>query len=148
MTKNDWWTAPTVADGGKTVIVTGRRDIDKFRSKGKYKIRVEVSWVYEPDGSAGFPSLEDSKLMEEATEAFHATLKDTNVAVMTGIYTGDGRRDWIFYTMSTDAFGKFLNRALAELPVLPLSIYAENDPDWAEYDEMKQLSEILPGDEE
>jgi len=42
----------------------------------------------------------------------------------------------VFYTLSTHIFGKKLNAALESLPVLPLEIYAENDPDWAEYDEM------------
>lgn len=143
MAKDDWWTAPTMAEDGMTVIVTGRRDIDKFRSKGKYNVRVEVSWKYD-SGAGGFPDVETSRLMEQATDAFHSELKNTNVAVMTGIYTGDGRRDWIFYTTGTDAFGKFLNRSLAPLPLLPVELYAENDPDWAEYDEMKSLSEILP----
>ena len=146
--KNDWWTSPTLTESNppRTIIVTGRRDVERFRSKGRYNIRVEVSWNYVPADDAGFPDYETSKLMEEATEAFHAGLNGKNTAIMTGIYTGDGRRDWIFYTFSTEIFGKFLNYALAPLPTLPLEIYAENDPDWAEYDEMKSLSEILPGD--
>lgn len=61
---------------------------------------------------------------------------------MTGIYTGASQRNWIFYTFSTEVFGSYLNRALASLPTLPLKIYAENDPDWAEYDEM--LDECAP----
>ena len=48
----------------------------------------------------------------------------------------------MFYTFSTDVFGSFLNRALSELPTLPLRIYAENDSDWAEYDEM--MAECAP----
>ena len=63
-------------------------------------------------------------------------------AMMTGIYTGEGRRDWVFYTLSTNIFGRKLNEALASLPLLPISIYCENDPSWGEYDEMKSLSEI------
>ncbi len=61
---------------------------------------------------------------------------------MTGIYTGAGMRTWVFYTFSTEVFTSFLNRALADLPLLPLRIYAENDPTWAEYCEMKEISEI------
>ncbi|MDE6320838.1 MAG: DUF695 domain-containing protein, partial [Muribaculaceae bacterium] len=45
---------------------------------------------------------------------------------------------WIFYTLSTHIFGRKLNEALAHLPQLPLSIYCENDAEWAEYDEMSQ----------
>ena len=36
----------------------------------------------------------------------------------TGIYTGEGRRDWVFYTLSTNIFGRKLNEALASLPMI------------------------------
>ena len=84
--------------------------------------------------------------MEEATDALNAELTKDPVAVMTGIYTGAGERNWVFYTLSTNIFNKKLNQALASLPLLPLTITAENDPDWSEYDEMRDLSEITPGE--
>ncbi|MDE6287730.1 MAG: DUF695 domain-containing protein, partial [Muribaculaceae bacterium] len=64
------------------------------------------------------------------------------VAVMTGIFTGAGERTWVFYTLSTAIFQKKFNQALADLPLLPLEITAENDPYWEAYDEMKEV-EIL-----
>ena len=66
------------------------------------------------------------------------------VAVMTGVYTGDGRRDWVFYARNTHTFEKRFNVALASFDLLPISIHAEPDPDWEEYDEMCQASEIVP----
>jgi hypothetical protein len=52
----------------------------------------------------------------------------------------------VFYTLSTHIFQRKLNEALAELPLLPLQISAENDPNWDEYSEMKSLSEIQAED--
>lgn len=143
--KNDWWTSPTVSENGNTVIVTGRRDIEKFRNNPKFKIRVEVTLTYNPN-AAGMPDYETSLLMEQAHNALAVTFEKDPVAVMTGVYTGDGQRNWVFYTLSTNIFGRKLNEALAALPLLPLSIYAENDPDWLEYSEMKEISEIMPED--
>lgn len=144
MTKEtDWWTSPTESEDGRLVMVTGRRDIEKFRSNPRFNIRVEISWVYDESPSAGMPSREDSELMEQATDSLCSVLDKDPVAVLTGIYTGAGRRDWVIYTLSTHIFTKKLNEALASLPLLPLQIYAENDPDWAEYSEMRQISEIL-----
>lgn len=140
--KNDWWTSPTEGPDGKTIIVTGRRDVAAFRNKGKYTIRVTVAWPYTPADAAGFPDDETARLMEQVTDAFHEGLKGKTTAILTGIYTGDGSREWVFYTFSTDTFGKFLNRVLAPLPLLPLEISAENDPEWEEYDEMKAESEV------
>ncbi|MDE6269404.1 MAG: DUF695 domain-containing protein [Muribaculaceae bacterium] len=129
----DWWTAPAEAPDGQTVMVTGRRDVKRFRSNPRFSIRVNISWKY-ADG--GMPSDADARAMEAATDALQAELDADPVAVMTGIYTGAGERTWVFYTLSTNIFNKKLNAALAPLPVLPLQISAENDPDWEEYDEM------------
>ena len=107
----------------------------------RFNIRVEVSWKY-GDETSGMPSPDIAETMEKVTEQLQSTFDADPVAVMTGIYTGEGRRDWVFYTLSTNIFGRKLNEALASLPVLPISIYCENDSAWGEYDEMKSLSEI------
>ncbi len=82
------------------------------------------------------PSDTDAEIMGQATEALQKQLDADPVAVMTGIYTGAGERTWVFYTLSTNIFNKKLNAALEPLPLLPLQISAENDPQWEEYDEM------------
>lgn len=133
--KGEWWTAPATGDKGGTVIVTGRKDVDRFRANPRMKIRVEVTWPYECDAS-GMPDKAVSTLMEQAHMAMLHTFDRDPVAVMTGVFTGDGERTWIFYTASTAIFGKKLNESLAQLPPLPLSIYCENDPGWEQYDEM------------
>ncbi len=145
--KGDWWTCPTESETGKLIMVTGRRDVDKFRNNKKFGIRVEVTWNYRTTSDdSGMPTLEESQMMEHVTDLLFATFDKDPIAVMTGIYTGDGRRDWIFYTLSTNIFGRKLNEALSVLPLLPISIYCENDPIWAEYDEMKQLTELTTSD--
>ncbi|MDE5642710.1 MAG: DUF695 domain-containing protein [Muribaculaceae bacterium] len=140
--ETDWWTSPTESEDGRLIMVTGRRDIDKFRNNPRFTIRVDISWTYDESPAAAMPSVADSEIMEQATESINAVLDKDPVAVMTGIYTGAGRRDWVFYTLSTNIFNKKLNEALADLPLLPLQIYAENDPEWAEYEEMREISEI------
>lgn len=132
-----WWTAPTESESGRLIMVTGRRDVKKFRDNPRFNIRVEVTWKYEGDAS-GMPDYETSSLMEKVQDALVDTFQRDPVAILTGIYTGDNRRDWIFYTLSTHIFGRKLNETLAPFPVLPLTIYCENDPDWAEFDEMSQ----------
>lgn len=139
----DWWTAPTESDNGKLIMVTGRRDVDSFRNNPKFKVRVEITWKYEGDVS-GMPDKATSELMEEVQTALQNEFIKDPVAVMTGIYTGDNERNWVFYTLSTHIFGRKLNEALARFELLPITIYTENDPDWNEYLEMKDISEIAP----
>lgn len=132
-----WWTAPTQSESGRLIMVTGRKDVRKFRENPRFSIRVEVTWRY--DGEAdGMPDLATSRLMEQAQEALTQCFDKDPVAVLTGVFTGDDERNWVFYTLSTNIFGRKLNEALADMPVLPLEIYCENDPQWEAYDEMSE----------
>lgn len=142
-----WWSAPTEAENGRTIIVTGRDYMDEIIAKGKFIYRVTVSWEYNSLPS-GMPEDEDARLMEEATDSLMQEFKKDKVAYLTGIYTGDGRRDWVFYTQNLNIFGRVFNRALASLPQMPLLIEAESDPDWSEYREMRDISYIAPDDDE
>ncbi len=141
----NWWSFPAEGDSGKTVIVTGRDDIGSFRDSGKYIYRVSVGWRYNalPDG---MPEEGESLLMEQATDALLAAFKKDRVAVMTGIYTGDGRRDWIFYTKNLKIFSVVFNNALEPLDQMPLEIEADEDGDWSEYREMRDMTYVPPED--
>ena len=132
-----WWSYPAESDSGKTVIVTGRDLVDEYRDSGKYIYRIDVSWAYNslPDG---MPEEEDARLMEEATDALLDAFKKDRVALMTGIYTGDGKRDWVFYTKNLKIFSLVFNKALEELPTIPIVIDASEDADWEEYSHMRE----------
>ena len=130
-----WWTAPTQSESGALIMVTGRKDVKKWMDNPRFNIRVEVTWPYQGDAT-GMPDTPTSTLMEQVQDALNAVFAKDPVAVLTGIFTGDGERNWIFYTLSTHIFGKKINEALADFPLLPLNIYCENDPDWLEYKEM------------
>lgn len=142
----DWWTAPTENEDGQLIMVTGRRDIDKFRNNPRFTIRVEITWIYNSERQ-GMPDRSTSELMEKVTDAMTSVFKKDPVAVITGIYTGAGERNWIFYTLSTHIFQKKINEALLDFETLPIKIYAENDARWEEYSEMKDLTEIQASDD-
>lgn len=131
---------------GKTVIVTGRDYMDSIIEKGKNPNLVKVSWKYNalPDG---FPDEIDAEVMGRVDDALKAEFKKDKCAYLVGIYTGEGRRDWIFYTGNLNIFGKVFNRALEDIETIPIEIEAQSDPDWEEYKEMRELS-YIPEDEE
>ena len=142
---NEWWTAPTESENGRLVMVTGRRDMEQVMSSGKYNDRVEVTWKYEGEAN-GMPDKPTSMLMEEVTESLQAVFKKDPVAIMTGIYTGDDERNWVFYVKNMHIFGHRFNQALEQFDLLPIDLYAEKDPDWEEYREMKEHSYIDDGE--
>lgn len=136
-----WWSYPAEAESGKTIIVTGRDGVAKEMESGKYQYRINVAWDYHalPDG---MPEDEEAKVMEKATDALLEAFKKDKVAVMTGIYTGDGCRDWVFYCKNLHIFSKVFNKALVDVEQMPLRIEAESDPDWEEYREMRERTYV------
>lgn len=143
--KDIFWTYPAEAESGRTIIVTGRDGIDKERLGGKYVYRMTVTWDYDPQPD-GMPREADALLMERATDAMLAATAKDPAAILTGIYTGDGRREWVFYTRSLFIFRNILNRALMPLPPLPLAVEADEDPGWEEYLDMRAMTYIPPED--
>lgn len=137
---DEWWTAPAEGDSGELILVTGRRMMDEIIATGLFNDRIEITWIYEPDAK-GMPDFATSKLMEQVHEALAAEFKKDPVAILTGIYTGAGERNWVFYTRSVNIFGRKINEILAPFDLLPITLYAEKDPEWNEYREMS-LTEI------
>ena len=143
---NEWWTAPTEAANGNLIIVTGRNDLDNVKLTGKYIYRIEITWHYEP-GEKGLPLFDSYRLMGRVNDLLQETFDKDPVAVCTGIYTGDGERNWVFYCRSLHIFRRKLNEALAPIEeALPLEFHAEEDAEWSEYAEMKQ-NEVLDNEE-
>jgi len=143
-----WLTAPFESNiSGNLVMGTIKTGIDKFIENPRFKYRVEVAWSYSPS-QKGMPSETDGQLMEEVAEAIENVLKADPVAVLTGIYTGDGERTLIFYTLSLHIFQRKFNEALASFPTLPLKFEAFEDPDWEEYLQMLAYAKADEADED
>ena len=134
---NEWWSAPAQSDDGQLIIVTGRRNMDDIIALGVFNYRIEVTWHYDSDAQ-GMPQYGTSKLMEQVTDAMAAEFNRDPIAINTGIYTGAGERNWVFYTRSLHIFQRKLNEILSPFDTLPLEFYADEDPTWEEYKEMRE----------
>lgn len=145
---DEWWTSPTHSLAtGRLVMVTGRDGMDEAMGSGKYTCRVEITWPYEASAD-GMPRSEDAELMGRVDDALRDAFRKEKACVLTGIYTGDGERNWIVYTKNPRIFNSVLNRALEPFELLPLQLYAENDPEWEEYRQMREMTYIPPSEED
>ena len=140
---DEWFTAVAENDSGPTVIIAGRSDIDNFKESGKFNDRIEITWKYE---GGAMPDETTARQMEEACDALKKAVEKNKLAILTGVYTGGGKRIWVFYARHNGAFGETLNSTLSSFPLLPISIYAEKDPLWDEYAEIAAMQS--PDDEE
>lgn len=138
--KDEWFTALSETDNGQLATVTCRDSLGEFMQSGKFKERVEITWKYEPD-EKGMPSEETAEQMELVQEALRKAMEKDKLAILTGIYTGGGEKDWVFYTRTAKVFGERINEALASFELLPISIYTEKDAEWEEYKDVYEMKE-------
>jgi hypothetical protein len=139
-----WFTALSENEDGTYTFISGRSDIEEFIASGKMKERIEVTWTYTADNK-GLPADDaEAELMEAVEERLRLAMEKDKLAILTGIYTGSGKRQWIYIARNTAAFGTRLNETLiAAYPdrQLPIAIYAEKDPENQEYKELLELKQ-------
>lgn len=133
-----WFSTMGETDNGNPIFITGRDEIDNFRLSGKLNERVEIYWHYTPCHNA-MPSDSEGNLMDEVQDVLRRAVERDKLAILTGVYVGDGERTLVFYTRTARVFGERLNQALASYPTLPIEIYVENDNEWCEYQEMCEI---------
>ena len=141
---DNWFTALSENEDGTYTFISGRTGIDEFVKSRKLRERLEVIWNYTPD-EKGLPADDkEAQLMEEVGDKLRAAMEKDKLAIVTGIYTGQGKRETNFICRNIAAFGQRLNDTLAAYPQLPIVINAYDDPDNEEYRELLDLK----GDED
>ena len=139
---DNWFTALAENEDATYTFISGRAGIEDFISSGKFKERIEITWKYNAD-TKGLPADDkEAELMEEVEERLRLAMEKNKLAILTGIYTGQGQRQWVYIARNTGAFGELLNQTLQVYPQqLPIEIYAEKDPENLEYKELLELKQ-------
>lgn len=138
---DDWFSTIAETDNNHPLFINGRDKIKSFQESKKFKERFEIYWKYEPAHN-GMPSNEDGILIDEVTTLLRKTMEKDKLAILTGMYTGDGERTLVFYCRTARIVGERLNTCLAEYPLLPIELYVEHDPEWNEYNEMREIKPL------
>ncbi|MBE6332312.1 MAG: DUF695 domain-containing protein [Bacteroidales bacterium] len=136
---DNWFTALSDNEDGTYTFISGRSNIDEFIKSGKLRERLEIVWTFKAD-EKGLPADDaEASLMEEVGDKLRAVMEKDKLAIVTGIYTGQGKREINFICRNINAFGERLNQTLADYPQLPIVVNAYDDPDNEEYKELLDL---------
>ena len=138
--KDNWFSAAAESDNGAPIFINGRMDLEAFKNSGKFNERVEIYWHYKKSFNE-MPHDDEGKLMEEVLETLKKAMEKDKLAILTGVYTGNGERTLVFYTRTARVFGERLNETLAPFELLPIELYVEKDREWNEYNEMLEAQE-------
>jgi hypothetical protein len=98
--------------------------------------RVIIVWRYTSE--TGMPATAEREHMEELENLLVPAVEANALSVLALVSTGEGRREWIFYTRSESSFMDKLNQGLRAGPRFPIEIQAAPDPTWTTYQTFKQ----------
>lgn len=97
---------------------------------------IMIGWAYEGD-AGGMPPADELAQMEAFEAAVDKGLETEGAGVAVACVTGQGAREWRYYTADPDVFMDALNEALDGHPDYPIDFKAFEDPEW------EALSELL-----
>ena len=123
-----------------------RKELAPHLETGKYPYRIEIRWDYEGD-LRGMPTDAVGMDMEAFEAALLPALERNKLALLAYSCTGEGVKEWVYYTRNLKAFGETLNMALADLPQFPLSFKADEDREGALFKEVFSLAADMAQDE-
>lgn len=127
------------SDSNLVRFVMVRKQLISQLDSGKYPYRLSVVWHYDGD-AAGMPDDETAAEMERLHDACVPALERNNLALLAYTLTGEGAREWCFYTRNLAAFNTTFNASLAALPLYPLTFEAEEDRTAADFRELHTLA--------
>lgn len=130
-----WAIAEGTVENGLPYIIRFREDLPNEETRKKLSTLIIVSWVFEFDDGSGMPTSEIAGQMEDFEDLIDEALIEKGTARLMTVFTGDGLREWQFYTDDDEFFMQKFNEVLEGKPVLPLEIESFVDENWDAYNE-------------
>ena len=99
----------------------------------KLSTLIVISWLFESSDGTGLPTENVLNEMEDFESLLDEALIEKGTARLMTVFTGEGVREWQFYTDDEEFFLRKFNEAMEGKPVLPLEIEAFEDENWDSY---------------
>ncbi|HEX5278027.1 MAG TPA: DUF695 domain-containing protein [Fluviicoccus sp.] len=131
--EHHWLTASAEFEDGTKKIYSVREQAPEGASPDEFSTVVVIEWIYEEQ-------LPDQHLLKEmqAFEDLLEPLDDGEESFLVHIITGDGQREWCYYTRSYDRFIQRMNKLLAGRKHYPLDIEYQDHTDWEYWEEIRE----------
>ena len=131
--KESWVVDEGELENGLPFILRFREDLPDERELKKLNTLIVISWLFETENGTGMPTDEVLNQMEDFENLLDDALVEKGTARLMTVFTGEGVREWQFYTDDEEFFMRKFNEAMADKPVLPLEIEALEDENWDAY---------------
>ena len=135
----DAWNIAKGKNPERPTVLRFRPSLQASLGNEAYPRRLMIVWKFEPADATGMPTDTQSADMKDFEDMLLDTLDPDRLAVLAFVYTADGSREWHFYLSDVSEVGIRINKALANIPQLPIELTVEDDPNWEELGQIFQM---------
>ncbi len=126
-------------ENGLPYTLRFREDLPDEKEIKKLATLVVISWLFDSADGTGMPTDEVLDQMEDFENLIDEALVEKGTARLMTVFTGEGVREWQFYTDDEEFFMRKFNDAIGGKSVLPLDIEAFEDENWDAYKDYTEL---------
>ena len=130
---DDIWMIKQGQKGGLQLFVRLRKSRPKNIKAGDFHHLRGISWEYNPRDESGLPNSSVLKEMRRFEELLDS-VESSGAAYLMAIVTGDGAREWLWYSRDAQEMMNHVNRALTSQKPFPIKFIREDDPTWSTYE--------------
>ncbi len=126
------WTLIETSDNGVSVFFRFLTKIPQNIKTQDYQYMVSIFWSYPIENKSGLP-LEAIQEAHSKIEKALNVLDDHRTSFYVAQISGNGRKEWIWYTKDINIWWNGFIKALKNHPKYPLDIQKSEEPEWETY---------------
>ena len=135
------WAIAEAQDDGKPLIFRIRSRKPSGVAPARYRHLIGVSWPYEPWNESGMPAQDQVAGMQLLEDLLQPALEGPGQAFLTVVVTGNGVREWQWYSRDAGETMALVNKALSNHEPFPVEFSVQDDPKWQGYFRFQDILE-------
>jgi uncharacterized protein DUF695 len=129
---DDQWSVAQLEKNGKPLLVRYRNERPQGVETAAFPFLLSATWAYQSNEFA-LPSADEMELMDKFEDALASALETSQTAHLMVILTGNGERDWLWYTTGEAEAMQQVNQALKGHKPYPVQFSVQKDRGWKAY---------------
>jgi hypothetical protein len=129
---DDQWVVLQAEKNGKPLLIRHRGQRPPGIEPSAFPFLLSATWPYRSN-DAGLPAPEEMALMDQFEDALASALETSQTAYLMVVLTGNGERDWLWYTCGETEAMHQVNQALRGHKPYPVQFSVQPDRGWRAY---------------
>ena len=129
---DDQWSVAQAEKNGKPLLIRYRSERPQGVDTAAFPFLLSATWTYRAN-EAGLPAPEEQEWMGKFEDALASALEPSQTAHLMVVLTGNGERDWLWYTCGEAEAMRQVNQALKGHKPYPVEFSVQQDRRWRAY---------------